>query len=244
MAVITGGSRGLGRAIAEAFAASGATVALATRVGSAGDEVADDLRRAGGTAAAFVADVRNEASVRDATARIIAKYGQIDVLVNAAGISPIFKRAELIEPVEWDDVLATNLRGTFLFCRSVGREMLSRGRGSIVNLSSVGGSVGLPRLAAYCASKGGVEALTKTLALEWAEKGVRVNALAPAFVRTDMATGLIEHEHFGPQLRSETPMGRFAEPEDVVGAAIYLASNASRYVTGTTLVVDGGWLAR
>lgn len=239
VAVVTGGGRGLGRAIAGAFAEYGAALALVARS-------IDELERAaaeiGGQA--FPADVSDPAAVERVAAAALKRFGRIDVLVNAAGTSPIYKRAEQIEPAEWDAILDVNLRGTFLCCRAVGRAMLERRSGAIVNLASIGAAAGLPRLAAYSASKAGVVALTRTLAVEWAPHGVRVNAIGPAFVRTEMTRGLYEHEGLRGAIVEQTPLGRFGEPDDVVGAALFLASDAARYVTGETIYVDGGWLAR
>lgn len=226
-AVVVGGTRGIGAAIAEGLASSGADVTVAGR--SAG--------------AAVRIDVSDGASVAEA-ARILNADGPFDVLVNAAGISPIYKRAEDIDATDWDAIIATNLTGMFRTCIALGKPMLKRGSGSIVNVLSVGATVGLPRLAAYAASKAGALGMTRTLAIEWAQRGVRVNAIAPAFVRTDMTEGLARHERFGPEIVASTPLGRFAEPAEVAGAAVYLASDAARFVTGTTIFVDGGWTAR
>lgn len=239
VAIVTGGGRGIGRAIAGAFAEAGARVALVARS-------ADELERAAAEIGghAYPADVSDPAAVDGAVAAVRERFERIDVLVNAAGISPVYKRAERIEPAEWDAILAVNLRGTFLCCRAVGPAMLERGAGAVVNITSVAAAAGMPRLAAYAASKAGVLSLTRTLALEWAAQGVRVNAVGPSFVRTEFTRGLYENDALRQMIVDQTPLGRFGEPDDVVGAALFLASDASRYVTGETIYVDGGWLAR
>ena len=226
-AVVVGGTRGIGAAIADGLTAAGADVMVAGRSVSATTHV----------------DVADDASVTQA-AQILNSAGPIDVLVNAAGISPIYKRAEHIDATEWDAVIATNLTGMFRTCIAFGRPMLERGSGSIINVLSVGAAVGLPRLAAYTASKAGALGMTRTLAIEWAPRGVRVNAIAPAFVRTNMTDDLVKHERFGPDIVARTPLGRFGEPGEIAGAAVYLASDAALFVTGTTIFVDGGWTAQ
>ncbi|MGH7042287.1 MAG: SDR family NAD(P)-dependent oxidoreductase, partial [Acetobacteraceae bacterium] len=191
----------------------------------------------------YVADVAREddvAALRDAA---LARFGQIDVLVNNAGINPIWRTIEKTSFAEWQAILDVNLTGTFLCCKYLGAAMAARGAGSIVNMSSVAGHVGLTRSAPYCASKGGVEMLSKALALDWAKRGVRVNCLAPGYVDTDLTSGLLHHETLGKPFLDHTPMGRFGDPSDIIGAAVFLASDASAYVTGQSLVVDGGWTA-
>lgn len=242
VALVTGAGRGLGRAIAIGLAKSSATVILVARSADELSTVAEEIRADGGNVQAITADVRRPEQVEAAVSSALASCGHLDVLVNAAGTSPFYKRSEQLDPAEWDLVLETNLRGTFLFCRAVGSHMLARRRGSIVNISSIAGTSGLARLAAYCASKAGVEGLTKALAVEWADRGVRVNAIAPAFFKTDLTHALLESEH-ATQLLARTPLGRFGEPHEVVSAALFLASDSATYVTGSTVLVDGGWHA-
>lgn len=243
VALVTGAGRGLGRAIALGLARAGASMILVARTTEQVEEVASVIERAGGYARAFVADVRDP----DQLERVyvtVASVSPLDVVVNAAGISPVYREAEVMALDDWDAVIATNLRGTFISCQLAGRAMISRRSGSIVNISSIAASVGLPRLSAYCASKAGIEGLTRTLALEWARHGVRVNAVAPAFFATDLTKGLRSNPHHLQSLVSSTPLGRLGEPDEVVGAVLYLSTDAARYVTGTTIAVDGGWLAR
>ncbi len=239
-AVVTGAGRGIGRGIAEALAACGASVLLAGRTPGTLQAAAEAI---GDAAAVQVADVAREADVIALRDAALARFGRIDVLVNNAGINPIWRTIEKTSLADWQAILDVNLTGTFLCCKYLGAAMAEAGAGSIVNISSVAGHVGLARSAAYCASKGGVEMLTKALALDWAQRGVRVNCLAPGYVDTDLTTGLLHHETLGKPFLDHTPMGRFGETRDIVGAAVFLASDASAYVTGQSLVVDGGWTA-
>lgn len=244
VAIVTGAGRGLGRAIASGLANAGARVALVARTVEQVEATASLISGTGGNAEAFVADVRDPDAMEHVYGRVVAVWGSLDIAVHAAGISPVYARAEHVRLSDWDDVMATNVRGTFIGCQLAGRVMLAQGTGSIVNISSIAGSVGLPKLSAYCASKGAIEALTRTLAIEWAPRGVRVNAIAPGFFATDLTKGLRSSERHRQSLVDATPLGRLGEPEEIVGAAVYLASDASKYVTGSTLAVDGGWLSR
>lgn len=206
--------------------------------------VVDEVAALGRRAAPIAADVTVAADVVRLAGAAERALGPIDVLVNNAGGSPIYRRAEAISDEDWETVLGLNLRGTFTCCREFGRGMIARRSGRIVNLVSIGARVGLPRLAAYCAAKAGVEGLTRALAVEWAQYGVLVNALGPAFVETDLTKGLRENERIRDGLLGQTPLGRFARPDEVVGAAVFLASPAGSYLTGQTIYVDGGWTAQ
>lgn len=241
---ITGASRGLGRAIALGFAAAGADVALTARTPGAVRDVADQAEALGAKALVLPTSVADADAVAEVVGDIEGAWGGLDVLVSCAGISPMFKRAEHVEVDEWRDLLDVNVTGTFLCAREAGRLMLAREcRGSIVNVSSIHGQVGAERMAAYSASKGAVDALTRTLALEWAPKGIRVNALSPGYFETDMTEALRDHDRWRGHLLSRTPLGRFGVPQELVSAALFLASDASGYMTGSNLVVDGGWTA-
>ena len=243
VAVVTGAGRGIGRGIAEALAGFGAAVVLAGRTPSVLEEAAGAIRAAGGRAAVQVADVSQEASVLALRDAALAAFGQIDVLVNNAGINPIWRTIEKTSLADWQSILDVNLTGTFLCCKYLGAAMAERGSGAVVNISSVAGHVGLTRSTPYCASKGGVELLSKALAIEWAARGVRVNCLTPGYVDTDLTSGLLHHETLGKPFLDHTPMGRFGQTRDMMGAAVFLASDASSYMTGQSLVVDGGWTA-
>ena len=242
-AIVTGAGRGIGRGIAAALASFGASVLLAGRTRASLDEAAAAIAAAGGSAAVQVADVAQEADVLALRDTALARFGHIDVLVNNAGINPIWRTIEKTSLADWQAIIDVNLTGTFLCCKYIGAAMAEAGAGSIINISSVAGHVGLTRSAPYCASKGGVEMLSKSLALDWAKRGVRVNCLAPGYVDTDLTSGLLHHETLGKPFLDHTPMGRFGETRDIVGAAVFLASDAASYVTGQSLVVDGGWTA-
>lgn len=242
-AIVTGGGRGIGRAIARTLAAHGAAVALAGRNEANLQQVADTIRADGGTASWHGCDVTAEAEVAALRDAVLATHGRIDILVNNAGIDPHYAPMERTDPAEWQHILDVNLTGVFLCCRLIGPAMLEKGRGSIINISSIAGHVGLKRQVPYCATKGGVEQLTKALALDWAEQGVRVNAIAYGFIMTDLTNAVLTHKHIGPKLLARTAMGRFGTVEEVGGAAVFLASDAASYVTGSTVLVDGGWTA-
>jgi NAD(P)-dependent dehydrogenase (short-subunit alcohol dehydrogenase family) len=171
-------------------------------------------------------------------------HGRIDVLVNNAGVNPIFTRLEKVKEADWDTILDTNLKGAFLCCQAFGPMMLLRRRGCVINVSSVLARSGYARMAPYCASKGGLEAFSRALALEWAPHNVRVNCVCPAMVETDMTTGVRANAGLNQQVLDRTPLGCYAQPADVAGAVVFLCSDAARYITGTTLDVDGGWLAQ
>ena len=238
--VVTGAGRGIGRAIAEGLARHGARVVLAGRTEAT---LADAAAAIGEPASVQVADVSREADVLALRDAVVARCGRIDVLVNNAGINPIFRDIDRISLDDWQSIIDINLTGTFLCCKHLGGVMVEKGAGSIINISSVAGHVGLLRSVPYCASKGGVEMLTRALALDWAKRGVRINTLAPGWVDTDLTHGLLEHDTHGRRLLDHTPMGRFATPGDMVGAAVFLASDASAYMTGQSLLIDGGWTA-
>ncbi len=241
---VTGASRGLGRAIALGFATSGADVALTARTAAAVQAVADEAEALGAKTLVLPASVSDAAAVAAAVAEIRAAWGGLDVLVNCAGVSPVFKRAELVEDEEWRQVLEVNVTGSFLCAREAGKLMLDAGAGgAIVNVSSIHGQVGAERMAPYSASKGAVDALTRTLALEWAARGIRVNTLSPGYFETDMTEALRGHSKWRGHLLSRIPLGRFGVPEEVVSAALFLASEASGFMTGSNMVVDGGWTA-
>lgn len=240
---VTGASRGLGRAIALGFAASGADVALTARTAQAVRGVADEAESLGAKTLVLPASVSDPTAVCAAAAEIAATWGGLDVLVNCAGVSPTFKRAEFVEDDEWRQVLDVNVTGTFLCAREAGKLMLDAQGGAILNVSSIHGQVGMERMAAYSASKGAVDALTRTLALEWAARGVRVNTLSPGYFETDMTEALRGHKKWRSHLLARIPLGRFGVPEELVSAALFLSSDASGFMTGANLVVDGGWTA-
>lgn len=235
-ALITGASRGIGLAIARAFIAAGARAIITAR----GEE---GLREAeaqlGPNAIGLQCDNGDPADI----ARMVEhawRLAPIDVLVNNAAVSPYFKRVEHVTSDEWDAVVDVNLRGMYFCSQEVAKRWFEADRGGvIISVSSVLGEVPVERLGVYAATKAGVNQLTKTMALEWADRGVRVNAIAPGWVETDFSNDLLASRH-GESLKADIPMGRVATPDDITGAALFLASDASRYVTGAILPVDGG----
>lgn len=238
--VVTGGGRGLGRAIAHGFAAAGATVAITGRDGQALAAAAHALP---GDVRAYAADVADETAMERVAERIHTELGTVDTLVNNAGINPFYRSAEDVPLSEWRSIIDVNLTAAFHCCLLFGRPMLERRRGAIIGISSVAGHVGLARSAAYNAAKGGLELLTKSLAIDWAGRGVRVNTVAPGYFETDLTAGLQTHERLSARIVAHTPLGRFGTPDEVVGACLYLASPAASYVTGQSLRVDGGFTA-
>ncbi|MFC4499552.1 MULTISPECIES: SDR family NAD(P)-dependent oxidoreductase [Streptomyces] len=240
---VTGAGKGLGRAIAVAVSQAGATVAVTARTAPDLEQLESELAQDGGKVLVVPGSVADSGAVRDMVERITHGTGRLDAVVNCAGISPRFTRSEWVTDDDWRQVIEVNLHGTFHCCREAGRVMLEQGAGSIVNVTSVHAVTGFERIAAYAASKGGVEAMTKSLAVEWADRGVRVNALAPGYFHTDLSSGLLA-SRWGEQIVQSTPLGRVGSAEELGGAAVFLTSDASRFVTGTTLTVDGGWTAR
>lgn len=239
---VTGAGRGLGRSIAIALAHAGATVAATSRTSSDLELLADELQADGFDLHAYPASIADARAIRETSGLVVERHGGLDGLVNCAGISPSFTKSEDLDEETWANVLGVNLTGTFLCCRAAGAVMLEQGHGSIVNVSSIHARAGFPRIAAYAASKGGVEALTRTLAVEWAEHGVRVNTVAPGYFATDLSRPLLE-SRWGDRVDKSIPMGRTGDPQELTGAVVFLMSQASTYVTGSTLTVDGGWTA-
>lgn len=244
VAVVTGSSRGIGRAVAVGLAEFGADVVVtSTPAGlEVGKAVAEEIERLGRRSLACPLEVCDRASIDRMVDTVISAYGKIDILVNNAGLN-IPKPSLEVSEADWDAVLDTNLKGLFFCCQAVGRQMVERRSGKIVNMSSQAGVVGIERRAAYCASKGAVIQLTKVLAIEWAPYNVNVNAVGPTFVETDLTRPMLQDEEFAAEVLRRIPLKRVGQPVDVVGAVVYLASPAADLVTGHTLLVDGGWTA-
>jgi gluconate 5-dehydrogenase len=234
--IVTGAGRGIGRGMAEGLARHGAIVALTGRTRATLEETAAII---GERARVFPADVTKEPDIIALRDAVLAQFGRIDVLVNNAGVNPILKTIEKTTLEDWNHILGVNLTGLFLCCKYLGGA-IGEG-GSVINVSSIAGHGGLLRSTSYCASKGGVELFTKALALDWAKRGVRVNALAPGWVDTDLTHGFLGHDVHGKRSLERTPLGRFGTPRDMAGGVIFLASDASAFITGHSLVIDGGW---
>jgi NAD(P)-dependent dehydrogenase (short-subunit alcohol dehydrogenase family) len=243
VAVVTGSTRGIGRAIAEGLAGAGAAVAVNGRNTETTQAAAAEMAASGARTLPVAADVSKAFEVERLISLTVATFGRLDILVNNAGISPYYKAAETVTEAEWDEIMRVNLKGVFLCCQAAGRVMIPQKSGRIINISSIGGQVALPKLLAYTAAKGAVNQLTRALAVEWAAYGILVNVIAPAFVETDLTKGLRKNPKLRDDLIRQVPLGRLGESSEVVGAAIYLASDAASYVTGHVLNIDGGWLA-
>ncbi len=244
-ALVTGGGRGIGQAISLGLAEHGARVIFVGRTQTTLDETLALLRKAAPNTDHFgiPMDVSLEADVARARDEVLNRAGRLDILVNNAGIDPHYASMEKTKQEDWDRIVEVNLTGVFRCCRVLGSTMIEQKSGSIINISSIAGHIALKRQVPYCATKGGVEQMTKALAYDWAEHGIRVNAVAYGFVDTDLTNSILSHPQIGPKFLARVPMGRFGTLDDVAGAAVFLASPASGYVTGHSLVVDGGWTA-
>jgi NAD(P)-dependent dehydrogenase (short-subunit alcohol dehydrogenase family) len=242
VAVVTGGTSGIGRALSLGLADAGADVIATARRQQQVDETAVEIEARGRKTLRLAADVCDRASLDTLLAAALEKFGKVDILINCAG--KIKRTPTLTVPEEeWADILNTNLTGTLRACQVFGKAMLERGSGRIVNIASLNSFVALSEVAAYAASKAGVASLTRSLAVEWSKKGVTVNAIAPGVFLTALNEKLLNSTPRGQELLMRTPMGRFGKTEELVGAAIYLASDSASFVTGQILVVDGGFLA-
>lgn len=243
VALVTGASKGIGSDLGRALAAAGARVALGARDRGSLEAVATEIGDVGGEAMAVPMDVTDVSSVRAAVSSVVTSFGRLDILVNNAGLGANH-RAEDVTEADWDEMMSVNLRGLFFCCQAAGRVMLEQGSGRIINMSSQAGVVGIRDHAVYSASKGGVNMLTKVLALEWSQRGVTVNAVAPTFIYTPGTAERLDQPEYLAGVLERLPIGRVGTTTDVAGAVVYLASPAAALVTGHILLVDGAWTAQ
>jgi NAD(P)-dependent dehydrogenase (short-subunit alcohol dehydrogenase family) len=241
-AVVIGGTSGIGRAIAHGLAEAGADVVPTSRRIEQIEAAAKEIEERGRKTLRVASDVSDRASLENLLSETVAAFGKVDILVNSAGKT---KRAPTIDFAEadWNDIFETNLTGTLRACQIFGRQMLENGYGRIINIASLSTFVSLFEVAAYSASKAAVASLTKSLAIEWAQHGVNVNAIAPGVFRTALNQKLLDESERGREFQLRTPMRRFGKVEELAGAAVFLASDAASFVTGEILTVDGGFLA-
>jgi NAD(P)-dependent dehydrogenase (short-subunit alcohol dehydrogenase family) len=243
-AIITGGAGAIGSAIARSFAAAGAAVAIADRNERATDALVSALQSSGAEALSLPVDVADEQVVDGMVAQVVERWGRLDILVTAAGFGSRGPALDY-DRTRFEAILDLNVTAMFLCCRAAGRVMGAAGRGSIINIASIAGLVGYQGNPAYIASKGGVVQLTRALAIEWAPMGVRVNAIAPGVIEAPGVAAQIAREPaFYDAFRAKHPIGRFGEPEEIAGPALFLASDAASFVTGHILAVDGGYVAQ
>jgi NAD(P)-dependent dehydrogenase (short-subunit alcohol dehydrogenase family) len=244
VALVTGGARGLGRAIADALASAGADVVLSARQLESAQRAAEVIAKLSGRKALGVAaDVTVPDEVEAMVAHVLEALGRLDILVNNAGVN-VRGPIEELRVDDWDTVVETNLKGPWLCCRAASAAMKRQKWGRVINVSSMLGEIGLPGRTPYASSKGGLTLLTKTLALEWAKDGINVNALCPGPFATEINTPLLNDPAARAQMEANVPLGRWGDPVELGPAAVFLASDASSFMTGATLFVDGGYTAR
>ncbi len=240
IAMVTGATRGLGEVAAKALAQAGADVAVCGRSEADLGRVAAEITELGRRARGFALDVLSREAVEKGVADILDHFGRVDILVNNAGVN--YRTPVLDFPEEqWDRIIDTNLKGYYRVVQAVVPQMLELGYGKIINVSSILGSVALPNQLAYCASKGGVEQMTKVMALEWAKQGVRVNAIAPTYFETELVAQLRNDPERVAFINERTPMGRWGQPEELEGLVVFLAASGSDFITGQSILIDGGW---
>lgn len=240
VAIVTGGSRGIGQAIAEGFAEMGATVVLASRKVEGLEEVRKNIEAAGGEAFVIPTHMGDMEGIDRLVKGTLEKYGTIDILVNNAATNPIFCSTAEVEEAPYEKIMDVNVKGVFFLSQRVGQVMCDKGSGSVINVSSEASFKPTPFLGVYSISKSAVNMITKAFAQEWGPKGVRVNAIAPGLVKTHFSQALWGNEMILQAALASIPLGRMADPEEMVGLVIFLASDASKYLTGQVILIDGG----
>lgn len=240
VAIITGGSKGLGQAMALGLGEAGAKVVVSSRTVPLIEQTADEIIKNGGEAIALPVDVSSEQSIELLVSRVMDHYGRIDILINNAGIAPM-KRTVDLDVTDWDEVMNTNLKSAFLLSKAAAKGMIKQKKGKIINIGSVLGAMASNVAMPYCVSKAGLAHMTRTLALEWASSGINVNCIAPGFFETEMTEQQREDDAHLKFLNFKIPFKRLGKPEEIVGAALFLASEASDYMTGSVLYIDGGY---
>lgn len=238
VAIVTGGSRGLGKAMAMGLAKAGAHIVICDVLDT--KETVRLIQGIGPKSIGLKVDVTNPDDIKKMMQKTLDSFQSIDILVNNAGVV-ISQPTESVKEEDWKKILSVNLTGEFLCAQAVGSQMIKQAHGRIINIASVAGMFGSAQSAAYCASKAGIILLTKTLAVEWGKYGINVNAICPGIFLTDMTDTYVKDPGFSQMINTRIPLRRYAQPEELMGAVVYLASDASSYVTGHTLVVDGGW---
>lgn len=241
VALVTGASRGIGRAIALALAEAGADVALASRTAADLQAVADRVRAVGRRALSLPTDVTDRRQIEQMISKTVSALGRIDVLVNAAGVPHRKPTVELIE-ADFDQVYDVNIKAVTFCCAEAGRYFLNQGSGNVINICSLTTTIGLPGRSLYGPTKGAVGQLTKALAVEWGPKGIRVNAIAPGWIVTDLSRAALADPAWRQRVLDRTPLGRLGQPEDLGGIAVFLASDAAAFLTGQIVYVDGGYV--
>jgi len=241
VAIVTGAGTGIGQGIAKAMAESGARVVLAGRTRSRLEATADDIRASSGEALVVEADISERGDREALVTAVLDAWKQIDILVNNAGVN-VRTPPEDYREEDWDRVVRTNLKGTFFLTQLVARHMIGRKYGKIIQIASLAAITGIPHIPAYTAAKGGVGSLTYQLAIDWARYNINVNSICPGYIRTPL-TRPVEESERGTYILNRVPAGRWGEPEDIAGTAVFLASPASDFLTGQLIVVDGGWMA-
>jgi 2-dehydro-3-deoxy-D-gluconate 5-dehydrogenase len=240
--IVTGASKGLGKAMALGLAEAGADLAIVSRGMSELSKVAHEIEKLGRKVLPISADISNLKQANEMVEKVMNEFGKIDILVNNAGTTVRMNVEDFTEEA-WDQVLALNLKGAFFCAQAVGKVMISQGRGKIINTASLLSAIGGPKAVAYAAAKGGIAQITRCMAIEWAKYNINVNAIAPGYFRTPLTQPLQEDPVRSSQILSRIPMQRWGEPDDLKGIVVFLASEASDYVTGQVMFVDGGWMA-